>query len=83
LFSWLPEADLAKLNPAKTTFPALTLKNQQESYIVLFGMPSSWSYVGVSKGNKENVVAGMANLSITDDEVTGKLTGGSNKPNGE
>jgi len=47
-------------------------------------MPSSWSYaVEVSKGNKENVVAGMANLSITDDVGSKKLAGGSNKPNGE
>jgi hypothetical protein len=37
----------------------------------------------VSKGNKENVVTGMANLSITDDEGSRKLTGGLNKPNGE
>ena len=79
----LPEADLAKLKPAETTFPTLTLKNPQESYIVLFGMPSSWSYVGVSKGNKENVVTGMADLSIADDEGSRKLTGGPNKPNGE
>jgi len=47
-------------------------------------MPPSWSYaVEVSKGNKENVVTGMANLSITDDEGSRKLAGGSNKPNGE
>jgi len=68
------------LNPAETTFSALTPKNPQD-YIVLFGMPSSWSYIGVSKGNKENVVAGMANLSITDDEGSRNLSGGSNKPN--
>ena len=37
----------------------------------------------VSKGNKENVVAGMANLSIADDVGSKKLAGGSNKPNGE
>ena len=47
-------------------------------------MPLSWSYVvKVSEGNKENVVTGMANLSITNDEGSTKLTGGSNKPNGE
>jgi len=47
-------------------------------------MPPSWSYVvEVSKENKENVVTGMANLSITDDEGSKKLAGGSNKPNGE
>jgi hypothetical protein len=81
-FHGLPEADL-KLEPAKMTFPTLTLKdNLQETYIILFGMPSSWSYVGVLKGNKENVVVGMANLLITDDNSR-KLTGGSNKPNSE
>jgi hypothetical protein len=78
-----PEANPAKFGAGETTFPTLTLKNLQETYIVLFAMPSSWLYVGVSKGNKENVVAGMANLSITDDEGSRKLTGGSNKPNGE
>ena len=78
-----PEANPAELGAGETTFPALTLKNPQDTYIVLFGMPSSWSYVGVSKGNKENVVVGMANLSITDDEGSRKLAGGSNKPNGE
>jgi hypothetical protein len=83
LFSWLPEADLAKLKPAETTFSTLSLQNPQETYIVLYAMPPSWSYLGLSKGNKENVVAGMANLSITDDEGGKKLTGGSNKPNGE
>jgi hypothetical protein len=47
-------------------------------------MPPSWSnIVEVSEGNKENVVTGMANLSIADDEGSRKLTGGSNKPNGE
>ena len=85
-FSWLPEADL--VNPEEspeTTLPTLTLKNPQGEYIVLFGMPSSWSY-RFPIGNKENVVAGMANLSITDDEGSKKLNqaGGSNKPiNGE
>jgi hypothetical protein len=84
LFSWLPEADLAKLKPAETTFSTLSLQNPQETYIVLYAMPPSWSYLGLSKGNKENVVvAGMANLSITDNEGSKKLTGGSNKPNGE
>jgi hypothetical protein len=82
-FSWLPDADL--VNPAETTLSALTLKNPQVEYIVLFGMPSSWSFAGFPIGNKENVVAGMANLSITDDEGSKKLNqaGGSNKPNGE
>lgn len=82
-FSWLPAADLA--NPA-TTLSTLTLKNPQVEYIVLFGMPSSWSFSGFPIGNKENVVAGMANLSITDDEGSKKIknqAGGSNKPNGE
>jgi hypothetical protein len=47
-------------------------------------MPPSWSnIVEVLEGNKENVVTGMANLSIADDEGSRKLTGGSNKPNGE
>jgi hypothetical protein len=82
-FHGLPEADLAKLKPAKTTFPTLTCKdNLQEAYIILLAMPSSWSYVGVSKGNKENVVVGMANLLIMDDDSR-KLTGGLNNPNSE
>jgi hypothetical protein len=80
---WFPDADL--VNPAETTLSALTLKNPQVEYIVLFGMPSSWSFSGFPIGNKENVVAGMANLSITNDEGSKKLNqaGGSNKPNGE
>ena len=81
MFTQLQEVDLAKLVPTETTFSALTLKNLQEVYIILFGMPPSWLYVGVSKGNKENVVTGMANLSITDDKQSRKLTGGSK--NGE
>jgi hypothetical protein len=60
------------------------IQNPEEKYFVLYTMPSSWSYLGLSKGNKENVVvAGMANLSITDNEGSKKLTGGSNEPNGE
>jgi len=39
--------------------------------------------LGVSKGSKENVATGMANLSIADDEGSRKLTGGSNKSNGD
>jgi hypothetical protein len=55
-----------------------------DRYFILFRMPSSWLYaVAVSKGNKENVVVGMANLSIMDDVGSKKLAGGSNKPNGK
>jgi hypothetical protein len=47
-------------------------------------MLSSWWYaVDVSKGNKENVVTGMASLSIMDDMGSKKLAGGLNEPNGE
>lgn len=79
-----PEADFNQLSPAETTFPALTHQDPHQEYYILFGMPPSWtSCVEVSKGNKENLVAGMANMSITDDEGSRKSTGGSNKPNGE
>jgi hypothetical protein len=41
-----------------------------------------WSYdVAISKGNKENVVVGMANLSIMDHKGSRTLTYSSNKPN--
>jgi len=76
----LLESDLN--DPTEATFPALAPKSQTETYIVMFGVPPSWSCVDeVSKGNKENVVTRMANLSITDDEGSRKLTDGSNKPN--
>jgi hypothetical protein len=71
-------------NPTKMTFPSLTPKIPTETSIILFGMLASWSYVvDVSKGNKENVVMRMANLLITDEEGSRRLTGGSNKPNGK
>jgi hypothetical protein len=76
LFSWSPAADLANLNRTETTFPTMTLENPAGSYIIMFGMPSSWSHIASS--NKENVVAGMANLSMTDDGGSRKLAGGSN-----
>ena len=59
-------------------------KSSTGSHIVVFRMLPSWSYaVDVSKQNKENVVAGMANLSIADDGGSRTLTNSSNKPNGE
>jgi hypothetical protein len=73
---------LEKVKAGDPTFPNLTPKRPKETYIVFFRMPEKWSY-GLSKGNKENEVTGMANLSITDDEGSKKLTDGSNKPNGE
>jgi hypothetical protein len=77
-----PESHLDE--PTKTPFSALTPKNPMDTYFILFRMLPSWSnVVEVSEGNKENIVMGMANLSITDDEGSRKLTGGSNKPNGE
>ena len=60
-----------KLNPAETSFPALTLKSLQEAY-VMFGMKS-----------KENLVVGMVNLSIMDDKGSEKLICDLNRPNGE
>ena len=82
--TWVPLAasDLDKFKPNEVTFRDLATK-PEEPYIVLLGMPSSWSYAGISKGNKENVVAAMANLSIEDNETNTKGTGGSNKPKGE
>jgi len=80
----VPESDLDKLKAKnEATFRALTAKEPQETYVVLFGMPSSWSSAGVSKGNKENVVTGMANLSIEDSEGNKKVASGSNKVKGE
>jgi hypothetical protein len=62
----------------------LAPKNLTDTYFILFRMLPSWSnVVEVSEGNKDNIVMGMANLSIIDDEGSRKLTGGSNKPNGE
>ena len=72
----MSDADLRSSDPTETTFPNLTLKDPQEEYCVLFGMPPSWSYT-VSKENKENEVA------KTDDVVSSKSTGGSKKPSGE
>jgi hypothetical protein len=83
LFSETELFEVSKLNPNETTFSALPVKNPRNKYIVLFVMPPQWSYTGVSKGNKENIEVGMANISITDDESSRKLTGGSNKPSGE
>jgi hypothetical protein len=71
-------------NPPNLNFSALTPKSPVGTSTILFGTLSSWSYFGeVSKQNKENVVMGMANLSITNDEGSGKLTSGSNEPEGE
>lgn len=79
LFSWLPE-----LTSADALESTVAPKSSTGSHIVVFGMPPSWSYaVDVSKQNKENVVAGMANLSIADDGGSRTLTNSSNKPNGE
>jgi hypothetical protein len=51
---------------------------------VAFGMPNQWSYVGgLSKQNKENVVTGMANLSMNENQGREKLAGSMHKPNGE
>jgi hypothetical protein len=72
LFS--PESGLVQ--PATTSFSAFSPKNPTYTYFIPFGMPSSWSYaVEVSKGNKENGVTGLANLSITDDVGSKKLAG--------
>ena len=69
---------------SQSTFPALATATPVETYLVMFGMPKSWSYVGeVSKRNKENVVTNMANLSLNDDEEHGTVASGSNKRNGE
>ena len=81
-----PESNLT--DASQSTFPALATANLTKMYLVMFGMPNSWSYydsyIGeVLKRNKENVVAGMANLSLNDDERSGKLAGGSKKQNGE
>lgn len=49
-----------------------------------FGMPNQWSYVGeLSKQNKENVVTGIANLLINENQGREKLAGSLHKPNGE
>jgi hypothetical protein len=77
-----PESNLT--DASQSAFPALATANPTKTYLVMFGMPNSWSYVGeVSKRNKENVATGMANLSLDDDERSGKLAGGSNNQNGE
>jgi len=69
---------------SQSTFPALATATPVETYLVMFGMPKSWSYVGeVSKRNKENVVTSMANLSLNDDEEPGTVASGSNKRNGK
>jgi hypothetical protein len=83
VLTWIPESDLAKFKPNEVTFRDLAVKKPQETYIVLLGMPSSWSYTGISKGNKENVVTALANLSIEDSESNIKLTSSPNKPKGE
>jgi hypothetical protein len=69
---------------SQSTFPALASLSPTELYLVMFGMPQSWSDVGqVSKGNKENVVTSMAKLSLNDDVGSGKLASGLKKPNSE
>ena len=79
----VPESNFDKVKAEnQATFPALSAKEPQETYVVLFGMPSSWPSV-VSKGNKENVVTGMAKLSIEDSEGNKKVASGSNKVKGE
>ena len=82
ILTLVPESNLNTFKPNEATFPALTAKDPQETYIVLFGMPSSWSSV-VSKRDKENVVTGMSNLSIEDSKGNKKVAGGSNKLKGE
>ena len=77
-----PESNLT--DASQSAFPVLETANPTKTYLVMFGMPNSWSYVGeVLKRNKENVATGMANLSLDDDERSGKLAGGSNNQNGE
>jgi len=57
----------------QSTFAALTTPSQPERYLVMFGMQKPWSCIGeLSERNKENVVMGMANLTIKDDGVSGK-----------
>jgi hypothetical protein len=62
----------------------LATASSKETYLVAFWMPNQWSYVGeLSKQNKENLVTGMTNLLINENQGRGKLAGSLQKLNGE
>jgi hypothetical protein len=71
-------------DPTNSTLDSLATASSTETYLVAFMMPNQWAYVGeLSKQNKENLVTGMTNLSINENQGRGKLAASLHKLNGE
>ncbi|KAF5386088.1 hypothetical protein D9615_002185 [Tricholomella constricta] len=73
---WAAGPQSSSNDARESTFAALTTPHQTKRFLVVLEMEQPWSCIGeLSKRNKENLATGMANLTIKDDEGSGKLTG--------